>query len=109
VSVQSYKALFGLALLTIAVASGAVPPPATPNKTATPLPEPNATGFNISSYTIDAGGGDSAAGAFEVTGTAGQPDAGVMTGGSFELSGGFWPQATVPPLPDSLFSDSFEG
>ena len=32
-------------------------------------------------------------GSFELSGTIGQPDAGVMTGGDFELVGGFWPGA----------------
>ncbi len=42
--------------------------------------------------TIDGGGGqDSAGGSFVLSATIGQPDAGpAMTGGSFELSGGFW-------------------
>ncbi|MHC4697850.1 MAG: dockerin type I domain-containing protein [Planctomycetota bacterium] len=52
--------------------------------------------FDLSWYTID-GGGDmwSTGGDFELSGTIGQPDAGVMTGDVFELSGGFW--FRVPP------------
>ncbi|MFN0134946.1 MAG: hypothetical protein ACKVS9_02390 [Phycisphaerae bacterium] len=46
--------------------------------------------FSIDWHTIDGGGGTSLGGLFEVSGTIGQPDAGVLTGGSFELSGGFW-------------------
>lgn len=48
--------------------------------------------FEISWYTIDGGGGKStsADGHIELQGTIGQPDAGVMTGGNFELTGGFW-------------------
>ena len=34
--------------------------------------------------------GFSAGGGFELEGTIGQPDAGILTGGNFELSGGFW-------------------
>ncbi len=42
-------------------------------------------------YTIDGGGGYSNGGNFELEGTIGQHDAGTtMTGGSFQLSGGFW-------------------
>ena len=48
--------------------------------------------FELDWWTVD-GGGDmfTAAGDFELSGTIGQPDAGVtMTGGLFELTGGFW-------------------
>lgn len=56
--------------------------------------------YDLSWYTID-GGGDmwSTGGSFELSGTIGQPDAGtVMTGGGFELLGGFWagaPEDTI--------------
>jgi hypothetical protein len=46
--------------------------------------------FSISRFTVDGGGGDSRGGAFALDGTAGQPDAGRLEGGSFVLSGGFW-------------------
>jgi hypothetical protein len=50
-----------------------------------------ADNFDLSWYTIDGGGGMfSTGGSFALGGTIGQPDAGVMTGGSFELVGGFW-------------------
>ncbi len=51
--------------------------------------------FDISWYTVDGGGEMFASGgSFELSGTIGQPDAGVMTGGDFELVGGFWPGAS---------------
>lgn len=50
--------------------------------------------YAIDSYTIDAGGGMSIGGAYELSGTIGQHDAGgVLTGGPLELVGGFWPGA----------------
>jgi hypothetical protein len=50
--------------------------------------------FQIDWFTIDGGGGfASTGGAFELSGTIAQPDAGVMTGGPFLLEGGFWPGA----------------
>jgi len=55
-----------------------------------------ANDFEITSYTIDGGGGYSAGGNFELEGTIGQPDAGFMSGGDFDLEGGFWPQTTLP-------------
>ncbi len=48
--------------------------------------------FEMIRWTIDGGGVLHAAGGdFELSGTAGQSDAGVlMTGGQFELAAGFW-------------------
>lgn len=47
--------------------------------------------YEITRSTID-GGGEmrSTGGDFELSATIGQPDAGVMEGGGFELKGGFW-------------------
>lgn len=48
--------------------------------------------YDLAWHTIDGGGGTSAGGAFALSGTIGQPDAGVpLTGGAFTLEGGFWP------------------
>ena len=46
--------------------------------------------YSIDWWSIDGGGGLSTGGVFSVTGTIGQPDAGVMSGGNFTLQGGFW-------------------
>lgn len=46
--------------------------------------------YEISWYTID-GGGKITSGDYALVGTIGQPDAGAMSGGSYELLGGFWP------------------
>lgn len=47
--------------------------------------------FDLSWYTIDGGGATfSSGGVFSVGGSIGQPDAGVMSGGAYTLSGGFW-------------------
>lgn len=47
--------------------------------------------YEITRSTIDGGGVmRSAGGEFELSSTIGQPDAGVMTGGDFQLAGGFW-------------------
>lgn len=50
----------------------------------------SAQNFSIDWYTIDGGGGTSTGGIYSVTGTIGQPDAGIMSGGSYSLLGGFW-------------------
>lgn len=52
--------------------------------------------FDLSWNSIDSGGViRSTGGNFELSGTIGQPDAGAMAGGRFQLNGGFWFQ--LPP------------
>jgi len=47
--------------------------------------------FELVRHTIDSGGiMQSTGGAFELSGTIGQPDAVAMAGGGFQLNGGFW-------------------
>ncbi len=47
--------------------------------------------FAIDWHTIDGGGKiSSTGGGFELSATIGQPDAGVSSGGGFQLTGGFW-------------------
>src|SRR5262249_29717070 len=46
---------------------------------------------SIDWYKISSGGGSSAGGTYQVSGTIGQPDAGLaMSGGKYSLTGGFW-------------------
>jgi hypothetical protein len=53
---------------------------------------PQALGdYQITSYTIDGGGGMSSGGQYVLTGTIGQPDAAYSSGGQYEMLGGFWP------------------
>jgi hypothetical protein len=47
--------------------------------------------FDTDRHTIDAGGlMFSSGGDYELSGTIGQPDAGILSGGEFTLTGGFW-------------------
>ena len=47
--------------------------------------------YELPWFTVDGGGGMwSAGGGFALGGTVGQADAGVLSGGAFTLSGGFW-------------------
>lgn len=47
--------------------------------------------YDLSWSTVDGGGYTfSTGGAYTLGGTAGQPDAGALSGGSYALSGGFW-------------------
>ncbi|MCH8146880.1 MAG: hypothetical protein IH987_02670 [Planctomycetes bacterium] len=76
-------------VLTITYSAGAGDPPA----------------FDIPWFTIDGGGGMSQGGPFTVTGTIGQPDAGLMTGGGFAIAGGFWASFTVLQVPGDCNRD----
>lgn len=71
---------------------------------------PSGGGFDLSWNTLDSGGGTSAGESFELGGTIAQPDAGpAMTGGGFELVGGFWPGAGGPvviPCPADINGDN---
>jgi hypothetical protein len=48
-------------------------------------------GYDLTWSTVDGGGYTfSTNGGYSLGGTAGQPDAGVLTGGGYTLAGGFW-------------------
>ena len=62
------------------------------------------TNYSLDWWTIGGGGGTSTGGVYSVSGTIGQPDAGVtMSGGNYSVTGGFWSllavvQTTGAPL-----------
>ena len=62
--------------------------------------------YEITWYTID-GGGEmfTFGGDYELSGTIGQHDAGTLAGGEYELAGGFWPVAAMPPDCVADFND----
>lgn len=45
---------------------------------------------DLTSWTVDGGGGTMSGGTWVLNGTFGQPDAGVMAGSTYTLFGGFW-------------------
>jgi hypothetical protein len=52
---------------------------------------PHNTGYDLRWGTVDGGGYTfSTAGGYTLSGTAGQPDAAVLSGGGYQLAGGFW-------------------
>jgi hypothetical protein len=52
--------------------------------------------YTIDWHTVDGGGSTSTGGVYAVSGTIGQPDAGVtMTNGQFAVTGGFWALPTA--------------
>ncbi|MCC5823880.1 MAG: hypothetical protein JJU44_11400 [Planctomycetes bacterium] len=65
--------------------------------------------YEIVAWTIDGGGiSNATGGSFTLSGTVGQHDAGpTLTGGLFELSGGFWPAALAAanPCPADINND----
>jgi len=59
--------------------------------------------FEVTSSTVDAGGGTSISSTYELAGTIGQPDAGPVLGSSsFEVVGGFWMGGPVDFCPEDL-------
>ncbi len=62
--------------------------------------------YDLAWNTVDSGGDRSSGGDYVLMGTIGQPDAGAMTGGAYELSGGFWPgSAASIPCPADVDGD----
>ena len=58
---------------------------------AEPSSAPRTTGYEISWYTIDGGGGQNlSGGSYSLSGTIGQSDAGSQSGGAYQLNGGYW-------------------
>ena len=55
-----------------------------------------AQSHSIDWHTIDGGGGTSTGGSYALSGTIGQADAGHLTGGTYEVQGGFWPGMVIP-------------
>jgi hypothetical protein len=55
--------------------------------------------FELASSHIGSGGDTSIGGPFTVSGTIGQPAAGVLTGGNFTLESGFWSGVAVVQTP----------
>lgn len=66
------------------------------------LPSPTAWAQSGGDYelewsTVDNGGAISVGGDYALGGAMGQPDAGTLSGGAYELSGGFWYIKTQHP------------
>ena len=54
------------------------------------------TGYDLSWYTIDGGGATfSTGGSYSLGGSIGQADAGSLSGGLYQLNGGFWDGASI--------------
>ncbi len=51
--------------------------------------------FDLAWHKVSGGGGKSSGGTYELSGTAGQADAGALGGGGFSVAGGFWGGTTA--------------
>ncbi len=61
-------------------------------------------GYDLSWWTADGGGYTySTGGGYELGGTVGQPDAGVLAGGGYVLGGGFWRGGAVALPPYRIY------
>ncbi len=72
----------------------------------------SAQSYTIDWFTVDDGGGTSTGGVYAVSGTIGQPDAGVMSGGNFSITGGFWGAfvpVQTPGAPTLYLTNLFNG
>lgn len=68
------------------------------------LPAAGGGNLELARSTLDGGGGFTAGGQFELNASIAQPDAALMTGGGFTLTGGFWARGGS----DLLFKDGYE-
>ena len=58
---------------------------------AAPVLAETAATYDLSWWTVDSGGATGlTAGSYTLSGTAGQPDAGSLSFGDYDLAGGFW-------------------
>jgi len=48
------------------------------------------SGYDLSWWTVDGGGGTVSGGSYTLAGAIGQPDVGILAGGDYTLGGGFW-------------------
>ena len=62
-------------------------------------------GYDLSWWTINGGGDTSTGGNYSLSGTLGQPEVEVLSGGSYTLYGGFW-GGIAEGLPPGLCGDA---
>jgi hypothetical protein len=69
----------------------------------------SATGFAIDWDVVAGGGGHASSGRYTVNGSAAQPAAGALSGGSYGLTGGFWSGVGAPtPTPTATPTGTVE-
>jgi hypothetical protein len=60
-------------------------------------------GYQVNWWTIDGGSATSSSGDYALSGSLGQPDTALLTGGGFTLQGGYWSGAVALPYSCLLF------
>jgi hypothetical protein len=101
----------GIVMMLLAAACGLIALQA--RAAETPV-ESSATGggaYAVQHWTVDGGGGRSSGGTFAISGTIAQADADPLqpsSGGSYAITGGFWPGLTPGDPTAVLFADGFE-
>lgn len=70
-----------------------------------------AQNYAINWYSIAGGGGTSSGGVFSISGTIGQPDAGLLTAANYSMVGGFWSILSYgqPPVQPPVLTVSLAG
>ncbi len=63
----------------------------------------HAQNYAIDWFNISGGGGTSTGSVYSVTGTIGQPDTGISSGGNYTLEGGFWSIIATIQTPGAPF------
>jgi hypothetical protein len=69
----------------------------------TAVPTTAEGGFTINWWSVDGGTGHSMGGDFTLKGIMGQPDTGTMSGGEYQINGGFWDAPGAPGHDDIVF------
>jgi hypothetical protein len=59
--------------------------------------------FDLPWWTVDGGGGFSQGGDYGLSYSIGQPDAGILSNGSYTLEGGFGPGGELPSLTERVY------
>jgi len=62
-----------------------------------------AQNYQIDWYVIGSGGGTSQSASYQLSGTIGQPDAATLSGGRYQLEGGFWNETSGATLPQRVY------
>ena len=74
---------------------------------AVPVLAQSGAGYDLSWNTVNGGGGTFSTGeGYSLGGTAGQPDAGLLSGEGYTLAGGFWPGGAVAPSGYTIYLPS---
>lgn len=102
--IRSYRWYSALLLLLLAGgALGSTPCVLLAQPEGAPLAPSSAPAYAVSYWTVDGGGGLISGPGYALEGSAGQPEAGALSGGGLTLYGGFWGGGAVAAPGPRLF------